>query len=267
MAVILKPFYDATLATEGYTATIDLTLQSIDFLLHIFEKAKTNYAKDTFLGPCANAGWKKLDEYYKLTERTPAYIAALVLCPQWKWTYFKAEWKKTWFKHAQKQVEDLWHSEYHEIVASAAIQEEEAQNEPLENSFLQWRTQKQGVEAIQDEYTSYIQAPVVKLPVARNGSQDARAWWLEPTQRATYPNLSIMALDLLSIPSMSASVERLFSGAKITITERRNLLGIEAVQATECLKSWLKPGSIAFIDLDLSDISNILVAEAEIVAS
>jgi hypothetical protein len=66
---------------------------------------------------------------------------------------------------------------------------------------------------------------------------------------------------------MSASVERLFSGAKITITERRNLLGIEAVQATECLKSWFKPGSIAFIDLDLSDISDILVAEAEIVAS
>jgi hypothetical protein len=41
----------------------------------------TDYAKDTFLRLCANAGWKKLDEYYKLTERTPAYIAALVLCP------------------------------------------------------------------------------------------------------------------------------------------------------------------------------------------
>jgi hypothetical protein len=76
-----------------------------------------------------------------------------------------------------------------------------------------------------------------------------------------------MALDLLSIPSMSASVERLFSRAKITITERRNLLGIEAVQATECLKSWLKPSSIAFIDLNLLNISDILVAEAEIVAS
>jgi hypothetical protein len=72
-----------------------------------------------------------------------------------------------------------------------------------------------------------------------------------------------MALDLLSIPSMSASVKRLFSRAKITITERRNLLGIEAVQAIECLKSWLKPGIIASMDLDLSDISNILIAGAE----
>jgi hypothetical protein len=79
MAVILKPFYDATLATEGYTATIDLTLQSIDFLLHIFEKAKTNYAKDTFLGPCANAGWKKLDEYYKLIEDSSIYCSVSIM--------------------------------------------------------------------------------------------------------------------------------------------------------------------------------------------
>ena len=48
-----------------------------------------------------------------------------------------------------------------------------------------------------------------------------------------------MALDILSIPAMSAEPERLFSGAKITITDRRNRIGIEAIEALECLKSWL----------------------------
>jgi hypothetical protein len=48
-----------------------------------------------------------------------------------------------------------------------------------------------------------------------------------------------MALDMLSIPAMSADPERLFSGAKITISDRRNRLGIEVIQAIECLKSWL----------------------------
>jgi hypothetical protein len=38
---------------------------------------------------------------------------------------------------------------------------------------------------------------------------------------------------------MSAEPERLFSGAKITITDRRNRLGIESIEAIECLKSWL----------------------------
>ena len=49
-----------------------------------------------------------------------------------------------------------------------------------------------------------------------------------------------MALDILSIPAMSADPERLFSGAKITISDRRNRLGIYTVEALECLKSWLK---------------------------
>ena len=65
---------------------------------------------------------------------------------------------------------------------------------------------------------------------------------MEPAQRVTYPNLAIMALDLLSIPAMSDAPERLFSGAGITITERRNRLGVESIEALECLKSWHKGG-------------------------
>ena len=37
---------------------------------------------------------------------------------------------------------------------------------------------------------------------------------------------------------MSAEPERLFSGAKITITDRRNRLGSDMIEALECLKSW-----------------------------
>ena len=48
-----------------------------------------------------------------------------------------------------------------------------------------------------------------------------------------------MALDILSIPAMAADPERLFSGAKISITDRRNRLGIQTIEALECLKSWL----------------------------
>ncbi len=49
-----------------------------------------------------------------------------------------------------------------------------------------------------------------------------------------------MALDLLSIPAMSSDPERLFSRAKITVTDRRNKLRIEVIQALKCIKSWLK---------------------------
>ena len=49
-----------------------------------------------------------------------------------------------------------------------------------------------------------------------------------------------MALDILSIPAMSAGVERLFSQCKIMLTDRRNRLQIDSLQAVECLKSWDK---------------------------
>ena len=49
-----------------------------------------------------------------------------------------------------------------------------------------------------------------------------------------------MAIDFLSIPAMSAAPERCFSGAKETITDKRNKLGGEIIQAFECLKSWFK---------------------------
>ena len=39
---------------------------------------------------------------------------------------------------------------------------------------------------------------------------------------------------------MLADPKRLFSSAKITISDRRNRLGIYTVEALECLKSWLK---------------------------
>ena len=54
-----------------------------------------------------------------------------------------------------------------------------------------------------------------------------------------------MVLDMLSILAMSSDPERLFSGAKITIVDRRNLLNIDTINALECLKSWLGFARIA----------------------
>ena len=47
-----------------------------------------------------------------------------------------------------------------------------------------------------------------------------------------------MALNLLSIPTMSIAPERLFSSCKITITDRRNKLSVKVIEALECLRSW-----------------------------
>ena len=63
---------------------------------------------------------------------------------------------------------------------------------------------------------------------------------MEKTQQASFPNLSKMALDILSIPTMLADLERLFSSAKLCLIDLRNKLGMDILEAFECLKSWYK---------------------------
>jgi hypothetical protein len=49
-----------------------------------------------------------------------------------------------------------------------------------------------------------------------------------------------MALDILSIPAMPASDERLFSSSNITISHGRNRLTADTIEVIESLKSWQK---------------------------
>ena len=70
-----------------------------------------------------------------------------------------------------------------------------------------------------------------------------------------------MVLDVLSIPVMSVDPECLFSGAKITISDWCNRLGILTVEALEYLKSWLKISG--FEDND-KEINGLEVADEEV---
>ena len=51
-----------------------------------------------------------------------------------------------------------------------------------------------------------------------------------------------MAFDILLIPAMSDKLERVFSGARRTISWERMSLGVNTVKATECLKHWKRSG-------------------------
>jgi hypothetical protein len=69
-----------------------------------------------------------------------------------------------------------------------------------------------------------------------------------------------MALDYLTIPAMSAEPERVFSGAKITLSDRRYRMGDDALEALECLKSWQRDGLIAVTRKDIKAVEEILHA-------
>ena len=63
-------------------------------------------------------------------------------------------------------------------------------------------------------------------------------WWFDSERQKEYPILSKWAINIHSIPAMSAEPERVFSGTKRTISDSRHSLGSDTIQALECLRSW-----------------------------
>jgi hAT family C-terminal dimerisation region len=191
---------------------------------------------------CINSGWVKLDKYYALTSETPAYIGALVLHPAFKWQYIQEHWEEAWWQPSKTALEKMWKEKYMPAGIDTRMTQARgprpAQSRPLNrlpNKFTEWKHalyEKVPTNQYMDEYTRYCEAP------PHHDFDDVRDWWLELQQQAVYPNLSKMALNLLSIPAMSAAPERLFSSCKITITDRRNKLSIKVIEALECLRSW-----------------------------
>jgi hypothetical protein len=57
----------------------------------------------------------------------------------------------------------------------------------------------------------------------------------------------LMAINILSVPAMSDEAERVFSGARRTISWDRSQLSPKTIEAVECLKHWKKNGILDMI--------------------
>ena len=223
-----------TLALETSTSTLDAVLPAMDFILEQFEQFKERYKHDKKLASMFNSGWKKMVKYYKLTDESPAYVAGIVLDPNAKWKYIENNWNQAWVPRARVTMEKFW-DEHKPANSSTSTSTTSITNEQpiVKNAFSNWKKRHVETPSNEDEYKRYCAAECV-LDV------DPRTWWQETTQQVNYPTLSKLALDILSIPAMSADCERLFSSAKILISDLRNRLGMDIIEAFECLKSWYK---------------------------
>lgn len=101
-----------------------------------------------------------------------------------------------------------------------------------------------GVSGTNDELDQYLSEPCLV-----QNDRTALDWWLASEQRSRLPHLSKMAIDVFSIPAMSSEPERVFSGAKHTLTEQRMRCSIITIELLECLKSWFRLG--IFVEKDL----------------
>ena len=71
-----------------------------------------------------------------------------------------------------------------------------------------------------------------------------------------------MAINIYSIPPISAELERVFSGSKHIISDQRNSLKSKTIELLECLKSWFRLE--VFTEQDLHTIVGYLNEEGAI---
>jgi len=62
---------------------------------------------------------------------------------------------------------------------------------------------------------------------------------------------------------MSAELERVFSGTKIMLSDRRCHMGDDILEAVKCLKSWQRDGMIAATKEDVKAIEQMLATLCE----
>jgi hypothetical protein len=92
---------------------------------------------------------------------------------------------------------------------------------------------------IGDELTLYLEAEL-----ETDDDLVSFQYWLRPAIRTKYPSLVCMAIDILSIPAISAEAERFFSSAGFILNSRRRQLRKETLEAILCLVHCGKLGLI-----------------------
>ena len=77
-------------------------------------------------------------------------------------------------------------------------------------------------------------------------TQGLFTWWAT----CDFSQLRQWAFDTLSIPAMSAELERVFSQAKRFYTDDRNRVLPDSFEAAMCLKHWSQQGLYSLLDSD-----------------
>ncbi|KAF6515444.1 hypothetical protein HZS61_005350 [Fusarium oxysporum f. sp. conglutinans] len=121
---IIKPFKDLTkrmegrankIGREGSHGSLHEAIESLDVLFKKLQEAG-RFADDhpsvvsTYYSHAIDAARVKLEEYFGLTDASPAYRCAVALHPANKFTYFELEWShnKQWISGAKSVVQEVF---------------------------------------------------------------------------------------------------------------------------------------------------------------
>ena len=178
--------------------------------------------------------WEKLQKYNELTDEAhEIYAAAALLNPCLRKRYFVDRWTGNAALYIPPMIEknkSIWKNNYSQISPTEPSEE-------LRSAFDIFLAGSQHLStATVDEFDQYIEGSQTQF--VKWKEQNLFEWW----QQYPVPSLRQWAFDTLSIPAMSAEIERVFSSSRRTITVDRNTLSNERFEALQCMKHWIDNG-------------------------
>jgi hypothetical protein len=205
--------------------SIGAVLWGFDMLLEVLEKTREKYniekrdeknknQKLSHLATCIDHAHALFSKYYELTDKTEAYIVAMVLDPRQKYRYFQHHWNEVHHEGVYQKTEAMYKEFRIDDVAatlSSMMDSQQSNKRRREDDDFDIIAHRFGKEDVTlDELERYLNSSKVTLSTQEaNMSFDIIAWW--KANEMMYPTLARMAFELYSIPSMSAEVERVFS--------------------------------------------------------
>jgi hypothetical protein len=206
---------------HGNGALYDV-LPGFDHLLNHFERAKVELMErgETHLATCVNLAWRKLEAYYRYTDKSAVYLVATVLDPRLKLGYFEHAWadKPEWLRTARQRLYRYcfgmyttncrYRDDYAGLMVVDPMPESsiiQSSNNVRNSEFLVWKYGRNTVPSASDELENYL-----RVDRETGADLDVHAWWMQ--HRMQYPLLFRMAMDIMAIPAMASEVERVFSG-------------------------------------------------------
>src|SRR5436305_8867711 len=211
--MLLQPFRLLTkIGQEKNTplGSIGGVLWGFDMLLEVLEKTRAAYdiekpddtkktKKLNHLATCIDHAHELFSKYYALTDKTEAYIVAMVLDPRQKYKYFVAHWQKEHLAGVRIKTETMY-KEFrmdNEVAASLPMSNsQQSIKRKAEDDYFDILAHRFGEEEeIQDELERYLNSPKLTLPTqAANWTFDIIGWW--KANEMVYPTLARMAYEL-----------------------------------------------------------------------
>ena len=229
---LLKKFHEATLVVSSAQDPNGPAIIPTSEWLEPSVKRFTQTTSGT-LKTAAQAALLKLVAYRPKLEENKSAFMCVVLNPTLKLNYFKEhKWDSKKVTSIRNFVVAYFKQNYMGMPEDVDALSEDSDDEDGLLAFMHKRKKTAQASVTETEIEKYLSEPLADAKV------DVLKWWA--MQGLSYPKLSVMAMDFLSVQASSVDNERDFSGGVDLLPPTRHRLKNDAIQACMCLKSWLK---------------------------